>query len=57
MEYLNKIELMGDSLYLNATDIRSQELIYLLSHGWELSINYNNINMSFIHILAKQWEV
>ena len=57
MEYLNKIELMGDSFYLNAADITSQELVYLLSKGWELSINYNNINMSFIHILAKQWEV
>ena len=56
MKYLNKIELMGDSLYLNATDITSQELVYLLSKGWELSINHNNINMSFIHILAKQWE-
>ena len=57
MEYLNKMELMGDSFYINATDITSQELVYLLSKEWELSINYNNINMSFIHILAKQWEV
>ena len=57
MDYLNKIELMGGSFYVNATDITSQELVYLLSKGWELSINYNNINMSFIHILAKQWEV
>ena len=57
MEYLNKMELMGDSFYINATDITSQELVYLLSKEWELSINYNNINMSFIHILAKNWEV
>ena len=57
MDYLNKIELMGDNFYINATEITSQELVYLLSKGWELSINYNNINMSFIHILAKQWEV
>ena len=57
MDYLNKIELMGDNFYINATEITGQELVYLLSKGWELSINYNNINMSFIHILAKQWEV
>ena len=56
MDYLNKIELMGCSFYINATEITSRELVYLLSKGWELSINYNNINMSFIHILAKQWE-
>lgn len=57
MEHLNKIELMGDTYYINATDMTSQELVYLLSKGWNLSINYNNINMSFLHILANNLEV
>lgn len=57
MEYLKKIELMGNSFFINATEITSQELVYLLSKGWKLSINYNNANMSFLHILANNWEV
>lgn len=57
MDYLDKMELLGDSFYINATDMTSHDLIYLLSKGWNLSINYNNINMSFLHILANNWEV
>ena len=55
--FLNKMELLGVSYYINVTDITRSEMVYLISKGWELSINYNNINMSFLHILCKNWEV
>ena len=56
-QYLNKMELFVDNYYINIADISSIEVVTLISKGWELSINYNNINMSFLHILAKNWEV